>query len=72
MNESDLFEQNDHVFTGTITSWQEPYGELVTDSGVVVRFVSDSSSGIVNGKRISITAKKFRPCYKVERLTVIG
>ncbi len=72
MNEPDLFEPNEHVFTGTVTSWEQSYGELVTDSGVVVRFITEAHAPMSSGTRITISAKRFRPCYKIEHLTVVG
>lgn len=65
MDPSHLLEPETHVFTGVVTSWHNGIGELVTDSGIFVPLVVEGHPPIVEGTRITISAKKFRPIYQV-------
>jgi hypothetical protein len=66
MDDPDPFELGTYEFTGVVKSWRGSYGELVTDSGVAVLFVTQGYESIPEGMRITVVARKFRPRYKIE------
>ena len=68
MDDPDPFEPGTHVFIGTIRTWGSNYGELVTDSGVTIPLVTQGHSPIPQGVRITISARKYRPLYRVEKI----
>ncbi len=70
MDELDPLEQRQHIFSGVITTWRENYGELVTSSGVPVRFVTHGHPPLPEGAHITITVRKFHPCYHIDKLNV--
>lgn len=61
-------EPDTHVFTGTVKAWRTDYGELLTDSGVTVPFVTRGLSPLREGTRVTLVARKLRPLYQIERL----
>ena len=40
MDDADLFEPETHTFTGVVKEWGQFWGELVTDSGLSIVFVT--------------------------------
>lgn len=70
MNDLDPFEQGTQTFTGTVRAWASNTGELVTDSGVVVFLDTRGQPPIPVGTRVTLVARKYRPCHLVMRVTV--
>lgn len=68
MEDPDSFEPGAHVFTGTIKTWNNVYGELVTDSGVVVPLITQGVTRMQIGSRVTIVARKLRPRFVIERV----
>jgi hypothetical protein len=69
MNENGPLEPIAQVFTGTVTTWRNDYGELLTDSGVTVPFVTQGHPLVPIGTRVKISARKFRPLFQIEKLS---
>lgn len=65
MSEQDILEPGTHVFSGTIKSWNGQSGELVTDSGLTVVFVTDGKPVAPVGSRVTLSTRRFRPRYYV-------
>lgn len=68
MDELDPLEPYEQVFSGTISKWRENYAELVTESGLVVRFITHGHTPVAEGGRVTIKVRKYRPCYHVDEL----
>jgi hypothetical protein len=68
MDDADLFEPETHTFSGVVKEWGQFWGELVTDSGLSIIFVTRDQQAVPPGTRISINAKKFRPRYLPTRI----
>lgn len=68
MDDADLFEPDTHTFTGVVKEWGPFWGELVTDSGLSIVFVTRDQPIVAQGTRIAINAKKFRPRYLPTRI----
>lgn len=68
MDDADLFEPDTHTFTGVVKEWGPFWGELVTDSGLSIVFVTRDQPQVAQGTRIAINAKKFRPRYLPTRI----
>jgi hypothetical protein len=67
MDDPELLELGSHQFTGVVKTWGSNHGELLTDSGVTILFVTKGFEAIPEGMRITIVAKKFRPRYRIEK-----
>jgi hypothetical protein len=65
----DLFEPGTHVFTGTVKVWRGDYGELLTDSGVTVPLTTQGHPTLLEGARVTLVTRKFRPLFQVEKVT---
>ncbi len=63
MSDEDPFEPGTHVFNGSVKSWHEHTGELVTESGLVIVFSTQNQPPIPEGTRVTLTLRKFRPRY---------
>ena len=68
MEELDPFEQGTHTFTGVVKTWGPGVAELVTDSGLVLFLDTHNHPAMAAGTRITVTTKKYRPCYKIMRI----
>ncbi len=68
MDDADLFEPDTHTFTGVVKEWGPFWGELVTDSGLSIVFVTRDQQPVPQGTRININAKKFRPRFLPTRI----
>ena len=64
----DPFESGAHVFTGIVKTWQRDYGELLTDSGVTVTLLTYGHPPMSEGTRITISARRLRPLFQIEKL----
>ncbi len=71
MDDADLFEPETHSFTGVIREWGPFWGELVTDSGLSIVFVTREQEPVPQGTRIMINAKRFRPRYLPTRIAKV-
>lgn len=69
MEDADLFEPETHTFTGAIKAWGPFWGELVTDSGLSIIFVTRDQPALPLGSRITVNAKKFRPRFLPTRIS---
>lgn len=69
MDNSGPLEPGSQVFTGTITAWRRDYGEMITDSGVTVPFVTQGHPVVPVGTRVTMTARKFRPLFQIEKMS---
>lgn len=68
MDDADLFEPETHTFTGVVKEWGPFWGELVTDSGLSIVFVTRDQQPVPQGARINVNAKKFRPRFLPTRI----
>lgn len=68
MDDADLFEPETHTFTGVVREWGPFWGELVTDSGLSIVFVTRDQQPVPQGTRITVNAKKFRPRFLPMRI----
>jgi hypothetical protein len=67
MDDPDPFELGTYEFTGVVKIWRDSYGELTTNSGVTVLFVTQGFQPVPEGTRITIVTRKFRQRYQIER-----
>jgi len=65
MDDPDPFEPETHIFTGTVKRWGVRYGELLTDSGFAVHFLTQGHPPISEGTHVTIVTRKYRPRYVV-------
>jgi hypothetical protein len=63
-----LFEPGTHQFTGTVKVWQGGYGEVVTDSGVHVPFVTTGHPPVREGTRVTLVVRKYRPLFHLDEV----
>lgn len=68
MTDIDMFEADTHIFTGVVKEWGPNWGELVTDSGLAIVFVTRDQPLVPQGTRITVNARKFRPRYLPTRI----
>jgi hypothetical protein len=68
MDELDPFEPGTHNFTGIVKAWTQNSAELVTDSGLTVFLSTQGQPPVPAGTRITVTTRKYRPCYLVTRV----
>ncbi|MFN0219468.1 MAG: hypothetical protein ACKVP4_11720 [Hyphomicrobium sp.] len=71
MDDPEAFEPGDHVFTGTITTWNANFGELLTDSGVSVPLLTQGVTRMRVGARVTILARKLRPRFVIQRVDAV-
>lgn len=69
MDDLTLFEPETHTFTGVVKDWGPFWGELVTDSGLSIVFVTRDQAAVAQGTRITVDAKKFRPRFLPTRIS---
>lgn len=65
----DLLEPGTHVFSGTVRVWGSDYAELTMDSGVTIQLITQGHPMRRVGERVTITARKYRPLYQLEKVT---
>lgn len=70
MDDTDPFEPGSQIFTGTIRFWRGGYAELVTDSGVTVPLTTQGQPAFRVGARVRIVARKYKPRFFAEKVTV--
>jgi hypothetical protein len=68
VNPALLFEPGTHQFTGTVKVWQGGYGEVVTDSGVHVPFVTTGHPSVREGTRVTLAVRKYRPLFHLDEV----
>ena len=68
MDELDPFEQDVQAFSGIVRAWTSTAGELITDSGLVIFLDTHNQPAMQPGTRVTIAARKYRPCFKVMRV----
>ncbi|WP_442909889.1 hypothetical protein [Hyphomicrobium sp.] len=68
MDDLDRFEPGMHTFTGTVRVWTAGTAEIVTDSGLVMFLDTRGQSPVAVGERVTVDARKYRPCHFVTRV----
>lgn len=68
MDELDPYEDGVQAFSGIVRAWSPTAGELITDSGLVIFLDTHNQPPVAPGTRITIAARKYRPCFKVLRV----
>jgi hypothetical protein len=69
MDDLDRFEPGIQNFRGTVRTWTTNTAELVTDSGLVVFLDTRGQPPLAAGTRVTIEARKYRPCHFVTKVT---
>jgi uncharacterized OB-fold protein len=70
MDDTDPFEPESQIFVGTIRFWRGGYGELVTDSGVTIPLTTQGQPALRVGARVRIVARKYKPRFFAETVTI--
>jgi hypothetical protein len=68
MSESEIFEPEWHVFSGTVIRWDGVYGELLTDSGVTILLTTHGHPEFSKGARVTLRTRKYRLRYAVAQV----
>ena len=70
MDDLDRFEPGIHTFSGVVRVWAQSTAEIVTDSGLVVFLDTRGQPPVPAGTRITVDARKYRPCHFVVQVTM--
>ena len=71
-NNTHPVEPDTHLFTGTVTAWRSDYGELFTDSGVMVPLLTRGLPAVPVGTRLTLVARKFKPLFQIDEVVKRG
>lgn len=70
MDDLDRFEPGIHTFSGFVRVWTASTAEVVTDSGLVVFLDTRGQPPVPAGARVTVDARKYRPCHFVTRVAI--
>ncbi len=69
MDDLDRFEPGIQTYSGTVRFWATSTAEIITDSGLVLFLDTRGQPPLPVGTRVTIDARKYRPCHFVTRVT---
>ncbi len=69
MDDLDRFEPGIQTYSGTVRVWGTSTAEIITDSGLVLFLDTRGQPPVPAGTRVTIDARKYRPCHFVTRVT---
>ena len=70
MDDLDRFEPGIHSYSGIVRVWSTNTAEVMTDSGLVLFLDTRGQPPVPAGARVTIDARKYRPCHFVTRVTM--